>query len=56
MKTYKIERVRTFDDDELCKAIEKIEADPNKKVKHVVYIGDNSQHIRIYQLIYTEEY
>ena len=55
MKKYKIFRVSTFDDDELCGAMNEIESSPDRKIKQVIYMGDNSQHVRIYQIIYTEE-
>ena len=55
MKKWKIERIATFDDDELCNKLDEIESNPNCKVKDVVFIGNNTLEVRIYQIIYTEE-
>ena len=53
MRVWKIVRISTFDDDELANKITEIDNTPGQKVKEVIYMGDNSLHIRIYQILYT---
>jgi hypothetical protein len=56
MRKWKIERLTTFDDDELTNKIMEIESRGlNYKVQQIVYMGDNSQHVRIYQILFTIE-
>ena len=52
MREWKIERLSTFDDDVLAKKLTEIDNAPGQHVHSVIYMGDNSQHIRIYQIIY----
>lgn len=54
MRQWKIERISTFDDEELANFINKIDSRPGCEVKEIIYMGDNPQHIRIYQIIYVE--
>ncbi len=56
MRNWKVVRLVTFNDDELAAKLNTIESQPGCKVKEVVYIGDNPQHIRIYQIIFVEDY
>ena len=55
MRTWKIERLSTFDDDELAAKLTEIDSRPGCQVKEVVYMGDNPLHVRIYQIIYVED-
>jgi hypothetical protein len=55
MRQWKIKRIATFDDDELANFITKIDSQPGCKVKEIIFIGNNSQDRRIYQIIYVEE-
>ena len=54
MKKWKIERISTFDDTELANKINEIDSRNNCEVKHIIYMGDNPAHVRIYQIIYVE--
>lgn len=51
---WKIERISTFDDEELANKINEIEQHGNT-IKQIIYMGDNCAHIRIYQIIYKEK-
>ena len=54
MKTYKIERIATFDDTELAHKLMEIEKrDPRNHIFQVVFIGNNPVEERLYQIIYT---
>ena len=54
MKTYKIERIATFDDTELVNKLMEIEKrDPRNHIFQVVFIGNNPVEERLYQIIYT---
>lgn len=46
-------RFTTFDDEDLAHAIQLTE---NKygEIKQIIYMGDNSVHVRIYQIIYRK--
>ena len=55
MSTWKVERLVTFDDEVLANKLTEIDSRPGCQVKEIVYMGDNPQHIRIYQIIYTED-
>ena len=56
MRQWKIERIATFDDEELCNLIMEIEGrGPAYKVQQIVYIGENPQNRRLYQIFYTIE-
>lgn len=55
MKKWKIERITTFDDQTLADFIEKIDNVPGQEVREVIYMGNNLEEVRIYQVIYTIE-
>lgn len=55
MRKWKIERISTFDDYELANKLDEIESRQGCKIKEIIFIGNNSQDVRIYQIIYTEE-
>ena len=55
MRQWKIERISTFDDEELANFISEIDNRPGHKVKEVVFMGNNPVDIRIYQVIYVVE-
>lgn len=55
MRKWNIQRIATLSDEELVTTLDNIEANPYYKIQEIVYMGDNPQHIRIYQIIYTEE-
>lgn len=55
MRTWKIERITTFSDDILANKLNEIESNPKNKIKEIIYMGNNMQGIRIYQIIYVEE-
>ena len=56
MRTWKVERLVKFDDDELANTLTEIDSNPGCTVKEVIYMGDNPQHIRIYQIIFVEDF
>ena len=53
MKKWKIERISTFDDKELASFITKIDNVPGQEVREVIYMGNNVEEVRIYQIVYT---
>ena len=55
MREWKVERIATFSDDELASFIQKIDSQPNQEVKEVIFIGNNTVDVRIYQIVYTKE-
>lgn len=55
MRTWKIERLVTFDNDELANKLTEIDLTPGCEVKEVIYMGDSPMHVRIYQIIYVED-
>ena len=55
MREWKIKRITTFDDEELANFIQSIDNVPGQRVKEVVFMGNNSENVRIYQVIYTVE-
>lgn len=55
MRQWKVERLVTFDDDELAAKLTEIDSRPGCTIKEVIYMGDNPVHIRIYQIIYVAE-
>ena len=55
MRTWKIERITTFSDDILANKLNEVESNPKNKIKEIIYMGNNMQGIRIYQIIYVEE-
>ena len=55
MRQWKIERIATFDDEELARFINEIDNRPGHKVKEVVFMGNNPVDVRIYQIIYVVE-
>lgn len=56
MRKWKIERIATFDDDELCNKIMEIESrGSNYKVQQVIFIGNNPVDVRLYQILFTIE-
>ena len=55
MRVWKIQRIATFDDDELVNKIMDIESNKGCKVKEVIHIGNNPSNVRLYQILYVEE-
>jgi len=55
MRVWKIQRIATFDDDELANKLMDIESKKGCKVKEVIYIGENPSKVRLYQILYVEE-
>jgi len=55
MRVWKIKRISTFDDDELAAFITNIDNQPGCKFQEVIFMGNNSLNVRIYQILYTEE-
>lgn len=55
MRAWKIERIATCDDHQLEDKIMEIESDPSCKVREIIFIGNNPQDIRLYQIVYTKE-
>lgn len=55
MREWRIHRYTTFDDNELASVLNKVESKPGYKIQQVLYMGDNVEHVRIYQIIYTVE-
>lgn len=54
MRQWKVERIATLSDEELANFINEIDDRPDCEAKEVVFIGDNTVKIRIYQVIYVE--
>ena len=48
-----IVRFTTFDDEDLAHVIDVTERKYGE-VKQIIYMGDNSEHVRIYQIIYRK--
>ena len=48
-----IVRFTTFDDEDLSHAIQLTE-DKYGEIKQVIYMGDNCEHMRIYQIVYRK--
>jgi len=48
-----IVRFTTFDDEDLAHAIDVTERQYGE-VKQIIYMGDNSEHVRIYQIIFRK--
>ena len=55
MRLWKIQRIATFDDGELCNKIMEIESEPGQKVQEIIFMGNNPKDVRIYQIVYTVE-
>lgn len=54
-ENWKIERISTFDDEELANFISEIDNRPGHKAKEVIFIGNNPADVRLYQIIYVVE-
>ena len=48
-----IVRFTTFDDTDLCKAIDFVERNYGE-IKEIVFMGNNVENVRIYQIIYKK--
>jgi len=55
MRQWKIERIATFDDEELANFITEIDNRPGCEVKEVIFIGNNTVKVRLYQILYIED-
>ena len=46
-------RFTTFDDEDLCKAIQAVETKYGE-IKEIIFMGNNVENVRIYQIIYRK--
>lgn len=54
MREWKIDRVATLDDGVLINKLNEIQRKGNTDIKEIIFIGNNSLDVRIYQIIYLE--
>lgn len=54
MRQWKAKSVTASNDDELAKFINDIESEPDRKVKEVIFIGNDSAGTKLYQILYVE--
>ena len=54
MRQWKAKSVAASNDDELADFINDIESKPDCNVKEVIFIGNESASIKLYQILYVE--
>lgn len=54
MRQWKAKSVAVSNDDELADFINDIESGPDRTVKEVIFIGNDSIGVRLYQILYVE--
>ena len=54
MRQWKAKSVAASNDDELADFINDIESKPDRKVKEVIFIGNDSADTKLYQILYVE--
>ena len=54
MRQWKAKSVAASNDDELADFINNIESEPDRKVKEVIFIGNDSTNAKLYQILYVE--
>ena len=54
MRQWKAKSIAASNDDELADFINDIESEPDRKVKEVIFIGNDSTNAKLYQILYVE--
>lgn len=54
MRQWKAKSVAASNDDELADFINDIESEPDRMVKEVIFIGNDSADAKLYQILYVE--
>ena len=54
MRQWKAKSVAASNDDELADFINNIESEPDRIVKEVIFLGNDSIGVRLYQILYVE--
>ena len=54
MRQWKVKRIAASNDDELANFINDIESKPDRKVKEVIFLGNDSAGTKLYQILYVE--
>ena len=54
MRQWKAKSVAASNDDELANFINDIESKPDRKVKEVIFIGNDPTDTKLYQILYVE--
>ena len=54
MRQWKAKSVAALNDDELADFINGIESEPDRIVKEVIFLGNDSIGVRLYQILYVE--